>query len=346
MSEPTMTRFLLTAFTALVLISTVEPVAAHDSPPTDQPRHWSLAIHGGAGVIERANFTPEKEAIYRAALARALQAGEDVLDKGGTAVDAVVATLEVLEDDPHFNAGKGAAIAADGNIYLDAAIMDGATQKAGAVAAVTRTKNPILLARTVMDQSRHVFLAGDGADQFARDQGLDQVDPSYFHTPEREKMLEDWKKDHQAMLDITHMYGTVGAVALDSDGHLAAGTSTGGLTGKQWGRIGDSPVIGAGTFARDGDCAVSATGTGEYFIRDTAARQVCDRVRWNHEGIEQAAYDTIISVGSIGGDGGLIAMDATGKATFAINDLGMYRGSVSSDDPVIRTAIFADERLK
>ncbi len=159
-------------------------------------------------------------------------------------------------------------------------------------------------------------------------------------------MLKDWQKDHQAMIDPTHMYGTIGAVALDSDGHLAAATSTGGLTGKQWGRIGDSPLIGAGTYARDGDCAVSATGTGEYFIRDSAARQVCDRVRWNHEDIDAAAYDTIMSVGSIGGDGGLIAMDATGKASFAINDLGMYRGTVSSETPVIKTAIYGDESLR
>lgn len=311
-----------------------------------QRPHWSLALHGGAGVLDRGDLTPDRDAAYRAALTQALQAGQDVLAKNGTALDAVTATLKVLEDNPLFNAGKGAAIAADDKIYLDAAIMDGATQKAGAVAGITRTKNPILLARAVMDKTRHVFLAGEGADQFSIDQGLEQVDPEYFRTPEREQMLQDWKKDHSAISDPTHMYGTVGAVALDSDGHLAAGTSTGGLTGKQWGRIGDSPIIGAGTYARDGDCAVSATGTGEFFIRDSAARQVCDRVLWNHEDIEKAAYDTIMSVGAIGGDGGLIAMDASGHATFAINDLGMYRAEVSSDDPVVRTAIYSDEKLK
>lgn len=311
-----------------------------------QQKHWSLAIHGGAGVIDRGDLTPEKEAAYRAGLTEALAAGQAVLDKGGSAEDAVEAALIPLEDNPLFNAGKGAAIAADGNTYLDAAIMDGGTLKAGAVAALTRTKNPIKAARAVMDHSRHVLLAGEGADAFAKAQGLEQVDPSYFHTPEREQMLKDWQKDHTAMIDPTHMYGTVGAVALDSDGHLAAATSTGGLTGKQWGRVGDSPLIGAGTYARDGDCAVSATGTGEYFIRDSAARQVCDRVRWNHEDITAAAYDTIMSVGSIGGDGGLIAMDKDGKIAFAINDLGMYRGEVSSDQTAPTTAIYPEEELK
>lgn len=311
-----------------------------------QQKRWSLAIHGGAGVIDRGDLTPAKDAAYRAGLAEALKAGQAVLDKGGSSLDAVEAALKPLEDNPLFNAGKGAAIAADGKTYLDAAIMDGGTMKAGAVASITRTKNPIMAARAVMDKTRHVFLAGEGADAFSVQQGLEQVDPNYFHTPEREQMLVDWKKDHTAMIDPTHMYGTVGAVALDSDGHLAAATSTGGLTGKQWGRIGDSPLIGAGTYARDGDCAVSATGTGEYFIRDSAARQVCDRVRWNHESIEQAAQDTIMSVGSIGGDGGLIAMGADGKPAFAINDLGMYRGAISSDSPVIQTAIYSDEKLK
>ena len=309
-----------------------------------QEMHYALAIHGGAGIIERANMSPEKAAAYRQGLSDALAAGQAVLEKGGTAVDAVQATLMVLEDNPMFNAGKGAVIAADNKIYLDAAIMDGSNMKAGAVAGITKTKNPILLARAVMDHTRHVMLAGEGADAFSVAQGLPQVDNDYFRTPEREKGFEAWKKDNLAGIDPTHMYGTTGAVALDADGHLAAGTSTGGLTGKQWGRIGDSPIIGAGTYARDGDCAVSATGTGEYFIRDSAARQVCDRVRWNHEDIDQAAHDTIMSVGSIGGDGGLIAMDASGHASFAINDLGMYRGFVSDLQPVI-TAIFVDEGL-
>lgn len=311
-----------------------------------QRMHWSLAVHGGAGVIERENMPPEKEAQYRASLTKALESGQAVLAKGGTSLDAVEATARVLEDDPLFNAGKGAVIAADGKAYLDAAIMDGGTQKAGAVAGTTRTKNPISLARKVMEKTRHVFLAGEGADAFSVEQGLEQVDPSYFITPERQKAFEAWKAKNLASVDQSHLYGTIGVVALDADGHLAVATSTGGLTGKKWGRIGDSPVIGAGTYARDGDCAVSATGTGEYFIRDSAARQVCDRVRWNKETIDQAAYNTIMSVGALGGDGGLIAMDKDGKAVFAINDLGMYRGAVSSDAPTPRTGIFAGEELK
>lgn len=311
-----------------------------------QRQHWSLAIHGGAGVIERANMPPEKEAAYRTSLTRALSAGQAVLARGGTSLDAVEATARVLEDDPLFNAGKGAVIAADGKSYLDAAIMDGGTMKAGAVAGATRTKNPISLARKVMEKTRHVFLAGEGADAFSVAQGLEQADPSYFVTPERQKAFEAWKAKNLAGIDQSHLYGTIGVVALDSDGHLAAATSTGGLMGKQWGRIGDSPVIGAGTYARDGDCAVSATGTGEYFIRDSAARQVCDRVRWNKETIDQAAYNTIMSVGALGGDGGLIAMDKDGKAVFAINDLGMYRGAVSWDAPNPRTGIFAGESLR
>lgn len=311
-----------------------------------QRLHWSLALHGGAGVIERANMPPEKEARYRASLTQALEVGQKVLSGGGSALEAVEATARVLEDDPLFNAGRGAVIAADGKAYLDAAIMDGGTMKAGAVAGVTRTKNPIRLARRVMDKTRHVFLAGEGADAFSLAQGLEQVDPSYFLTPERQKAFEAWKAKNLAGIDRSHLYGTIGVVALDSDGHLAAATSTGGLMGKQWGRIGDAPVIGAGTYARDGDCAVSATGTGEYFIRDSAARQVCDRVRWNKETIDQAAYNTIMSVGALGGDGGLIAMDKDGKAVFAINDLGMYRGAVSSDSPTPQTGIFAGETLK
>ncbi len=357
-----MRRFL--GFALALTVAVASPALAGDG------KHWSLAIHGGAGIIQRANMPPEKEALYRQGLADAMTAGEAVLAKGGTSMDAVTATLQSLEDNPLFNAGKGAVIAADNRIYLDAAIMDGATMKAGAVAGVTHTKNPILLARKVMEKTRHVFLAGEGADAFSVAQGLEQVDQSYFRTPAREKAFEDWKKTSVSVADcvsdavspgdisnvrveqskctgdLSHLYGTVGAVALDSDGHLAAGTSTGGLTGKQWGRIGDAPIIGAGTYARDGDCAVSATGTGEYFIRDSAARQVCDRIRWNHEDIDHAAYDTIMSIGSIGGDGGLIAMDKDGKASFAINDLGMYRGAVSSDHPTIQTAIFADEGLK
>jgi beta-aspartyl-peptidase (threonine type) len=307
-----------------------------------RPR-WSLALHGGAGVMARGEMTPALDAAYREALQAALAAGQGVLEHGGSALDATQAALVVLEDSPLFNAGRGAAIAADGRIYLDAAIMDGHGQRAGAVAALTRTRNPVLAARAVMDHTHNVLLAGEGADAFSLDQGLRQEDPSWFRTPQREQMFRDWQLHGFVLPNRLHLYGTVGAVALDDDGHLAAATSTGGLTGKKWGRIGDSPLIGAGTFARDGDCAVSATGTGEFFIRDSAGRQVCDRVRWNHQSIATAADDTIRSIGAIGGDGGLIAMDAQGQPAFAINDLGMYRAAVSSAQPARRTAIYADE---
>ena len=259
---------------------------------------------------------------------------------GGSSLDAVEATIRVLEDDPLFNAGRGSVFTADGRNELDASIMDGATLRAGAVAGVTRTRNPISLARAVMEKSPHVMLARDGADQFSIEQGLPQVTPDYFRTEERWQQLLDWRRDHAADLDPTHSHGTVGAVAIDIHGHLAAGTSTGGMTGKRWGRIGDSPVIGAGTYASDKDCAVSGTGSGEYFIRTSAARQLCDRIAWHGENVQAAASATIANIGGIGGDGGVIAMDGEGRIAFAMNTSGMYRGWVTSALPA-RTAIYS-----
>jgi len=319
--------------------------AAAATPAADvpaAPKRWALAIHGGAGVIERGDLTREKEAAYRAGLDAALAAGQKVLSAGGSSLDAVEATIRVLEDNPLFNAGKGAVFTADGRIELDASIMDGATRRAGAVAGVTRTRNPISLARAVMEKSPHVLLARDGADQFSVEQGLPQVDPSYFRTEERWQQLLDWRKDNAAKLDPTHSRGTVGAVALDVNGHVAAGTSTGGMTGKRWGRVGDSPLIGAGTYAADGNCAVSATGSGEYFIRASAARQLCDRIAWLGQNVLQAARDTITNIGDIGGDGGVIALDGSGTIAFAMNSSGMYRGWVTSTRPA-GTAIYSDE---
>jgi len=315
-------------------------------PTPPERREWALAIHGGSGVIERGDLTPEMEADYRASLQAALAAGTEVLEDGGTSLDAVEATLRILEDDPLFNAGRGAVFDAEGRNQLDASIMDGKTLNAGAVAGVSSTKHPVTLARSVMENSRHVLLSGEGADQFAREQGIEQVDPSYFRTDHRWKQIEEWRKDNLSALalDPTHRFGTVGAVALDKDGNLAAATSTGGLTGKRWGRIGDSPIIGAGTYAANGKCAVSGTGTGEYFIRESAGRQVCDRIAWNGQTIAQAADDTIQSIGALGGDGGLIAMDAMGRIAFAMNTEGMYRGAASSEHPA-EEAIYADETL-
>ncbi len=316
------------------------------SPPAPAADHWSLAIHGGAGVIDKKELTAEMEASYRAGLTAALEAGATILRNGGTSLDAVEAAVRVLEDDPHFNAGRGAVFTAEGRNELDAAIMDGATRKAGAVAGVTRTKNPVSLARAVMEKSPHVMLSGPGADAFSKEHGLEQVDPSWFRTEERWQQLERWRRDdHSALPDRSHVWGTVGAVAFDRDGHVAAATSTGGLTGKRWGRIGDSPIIGAGTYAADGICAVSATGTGEFFIRAAVARQLCDRIAWRHESVQSAAAATIADVGSLGGDGGLIAMDGRGRVAFAMNVPGMYRGEVSSTRAA-RTAVYAAEILQ
>ena len=320
-----------------LLVSAVISAAATKPTPT-----WALAIHGGAGVIQRGDLTPEKEAAYRAGLDAAMAAGQKVLAGGGSSLDAVEATIRVLEDNPLFNAGRGAVFTADGRNELDASIMDGASRKAGAVAGVTRTRNPISLARAVMERSRHVMLARDGADQFSLEQGLAQAPPEYFRTEERWQQLLDWRRDHAAELDRTHSRGTVGAVALDVNGHVAAGTSTGGMTGKRWGRIGDSPLIGAGTYAVDGNCAVSATGSGEYFIRASAARQLCDRSAWRGETVQSAASATIADIGSLGGDGGLIAIDGAGHVAFAMNTSGMYRGWVTSSVPAA-TAIYSSE---
>ena len=320
-----------------LLVSAAISAAATKPTPT-----WALAIHGGAGVIQRGDLTPEKEAAYRAGLDAAMAAGQKVLAGGGSSLDAVEATIRVLEDNPLFNAGRGAVFTAEGRNELDASIMDGASRKAGAVAGVTRTRNPISLARAVMERSRHVMLAREGADQFSLEQGLPQAPPEYFRTEERWQQLLDWRRDHAAELDRTHSRGTVGAVALDVNGHLAAGTSTGGMTGKRWGRIGDSPVIGAGTYAVDGNCAVSATGSGEYFIRAGAARQLCDRIAWRGETVQSAASATIADIGTIGGDGGLIAIDGAGHVAFAMNTSGMYRGWVTSSVPAA-TAIYSNE---
>ena len=312
--------------------------------PARAASNWQLAIHGGAGVVAPGSLTPEHEAAYRAGLSAALEAGARILRSGGSSLDAVEATVRVLEDDPLFNAGKGAVFNAEGHNELDAAIMDGRTRAAGAIAGVTRTKNPVSLARAVMEKTPHVMLAGAGADAFSLQAGQVQVEPGYFRTEERWQQYLQWRdKKSSALIDRTHAYGTVGAVALDQAGHLAAATSTGGTVGKRWDRVGDSPIIGAGTFAEDGVCAVSATGDGEFFIRASAARQLRDRMAWHRESVQSAADSTIKDIGGLGGEGGLIAIDAKGRVAFAMNSSGMYRGSVSSSSPA-HTAIYASER--
>ncbi|HMT45717.1 MAG TPA: isoaspartyl peptidase/L-asparaginase [Novosphingobium sp.] len=306
-----------------------------------KPR-WSIAIHGGAGTMTREAMTPGKEAEYRAALDRALAAGTAVLERGGSAMDAVEAAVVVMEDDPHFNAGRGAVFTWDGVNELDAAIMDGRTRAAGAVTGVTRTKNPVRLARAVMADGRHVFLSGAGADQFAREKGLEQVDPAWFATPERRRQLDEMKAKQLSSYDVDRKFGTVGAVALDTSGHVAAATSTGGMTGKRWGRIGDAPVIGAGTYADDRACAVSATGSGEYFIRAGVAHEICARLRFRKESAQQAANAVIAEVGSLGGDGGVIVVTPRGEAVFAQNTPGMYRARATSAG-VRQVAIFRQD---
>lgn len=303
---------------------------------------WTLVIHGGAGVIERDRITPEDDAAIRAALGKALEAGSAILKAGGTSMDAVEAVVRELEDDPHFNAGRGAVFTYDGENELDAAIMDGATRKAGAVAGVKRTRHPVSLARAVMEKSPHVMLSRAGADRFSIEQGLEQVDPGWFATPERRRQLDEMKADRLSSFDVDLKYGTVGAVARDSKGNLAAATSTGGLTGKRWGRIGDSPIIGAGTYADNRACAISATGSGEYFIRLGVAHEICARVRLKGESPQQAADAVIAELGALGGTGGVIVTGPGGEAVFSFNTPGMYRARATSDSRG-EVAIYGDE---
>jgi beta-aspartyl-peptidase (threonine type) len=294
----------------------------------------AFALPGGAGAMPRAELTPEREQAVRADLARALKAGHAILAGGGSALDAVVAAIVVLEDSPRFNAGKGAVFNADGKNELDASIMDGATMKAGAIAAVHRVKNPIRLARAVMDQSQHVMLIGDGAEAFAKSVGIELVSPDYFHTKYRWDQLQKAKASERssprAELPRDLRLGTVGAVALDREGRLAAGTSTGGMTNKRWGRVGDSPIIGAGTYAND-RCAVSATCWGEFYIRAAAAHDICARVAYRGDAIPAAA-DAVVqdAIPKLGGDGGVIALDRDGHVAFSFNTEGMYRGTIDA----------------
>ncbi len=309
------------------------------------PPSWSLIVHGGSGRLTRENVSAAADAAYRAGLAAALAAGGSRLAQGDSAVDAVETAVRLLEDDPAYNAGRGAVYTAEGRIELDAAIMDGATRAAGAVAGVTRTRNPVSLARAVMTASPHVLLARDGADVFALEQGLEQVETGWFRVEERWQALQAMKAAAargESLFDKTLKYGTVGAVARDTVGHLAAATSTGGLTGKRWGRIGDSPVLGAGTWANDDSVAISATGSGEDFIRLAAAHEICARIRMLGETPQFAADAVLAELRSIDGDGGVIFAGADGSLGWSFNTLSMLRGCVTaSTKPLV--AIYADE---
>jgi beta-aspartyl-peptidase (threonine type) len=326
------------------------PQSSADMPATSRPA-YAIAIHGGAGALSRKDMTPEKEAAYHAALDSALTIGETILKNGGSALDAVEKTVSYLEDCPLFNAGRGAVFTHEGKNELDASIMDGVTQKAGAVGGVTTVRNPIQLARAVMEKSPHVMLTGRGAEQFALENGFERVDPSWFYTPERWNYLQEVLKEEaekSGNKPMNHLparehpdkkFGTVGCVALDNKGNLAAGTSTGGMTNKRWNRLGDSPVIGAGTYASNDACAVSCTGHGEYFIRYAVAYDVWARMTYGGATLDEATRAIIDQkLVEKGGEGGLIAVDKNGNISQPFNSEGMYRGYAKPGER--KTAIY------
>ena len=301
----------------------------------NNPMKFGMVIHGGAGTIERSEMTPENEAAHRAGLEQSLKAGYAVLERGGSSLDAVEAAIRVLEDNPLFNAGKGAVFTHEGTNELDASIMDGKTLNAGAVADLQHIRNPISLARMVMEKSPHVMLVGDGAETFARKMGMPFVDQKYFYTNERWQSLQKEKaKTSPAPMSDKDRHGTVGAVALDKAGNLAAGTSTGGTTNKQSGRVGDSPIIGAGTYADNRTCAVSCTGDGEYFIRSVVAHDISAMMEYKGMPVQAAAQAALDKAGRLGGTGGLIAIDKQGNFAMPFNTSGMYRGRVGEDGKV------------
>lgn len=336
-----MLRPVLVALTlALTACQTPATVIAEEADVAETEKvEWRLVIHGGAGVILRENMTAEREAAYTAALETALAAGAAVLREGGSAVDAVQAAVIPMEDDPLFNAGQGAVFTAAAEHELDASIMNGDNRDAGAVAGVKTVKNPILAARAVMDQSEHVMFAGAGADAFAASVGLELVDNSYFDTESRRQSLERVLQERTRTDADRH--GTVGAVAIDANGNLAAATTTGGMTAKAAGRIGDSPLIGAATYAQNGVCAVSATGHGEYFIRVAVAKTICARVELAGESVGAAAQSALDQVAMLGGDGGVVVIDGDGGYEYVFNSKGMYRGMIDPDG--METAIFEQE---
>lgn len=315
-----------------------------------------LLIHGGAGGIRRDKLKPERERAFTEVLSQSLHAGHGILAAGGSSIDAVIAAITVMEDSPLFNAGKGAVFSHEGRNELDASIMDGATLMAGAVAAVTTVRNPIRAAHAVMTQSRHVMLIGQGAEAFAAEHNLDIVDTAYFHQQHRWNQLQkaianeqivldhdlDAESQYESQTENQEKHGTVGAVALDRNGNLAAGTSTGGLTNKRYGRVGDTPVIGAGTYADNRSIAVSATGTGEMFLRTAAAFNTAAQVRLQQKTVAAAADATLAEIAAIGGEGGLIVLQANGDSALCFNTSGMFRGVIGSDG-VARIGIFSGD---
>ncbi|HYC27799.1 MAG TPA: isoaspartyl peptidase/L-asparaginase [Chitinophagaceae bacterium] len=313
-----------------------------------------MVIHGGAGTILRSQMSPEREKAYQDALREALTRGYNILKNGGSALDANEAAIRYMEDSPLFNAGKGAVFTNEGKNELDAAVMDGSTLKAGSVAGLTTVKNPITLARAVMEKSPHVMMIGGGAEKFAKEQGLEIVDPSYFRTEDRWRGLQRAKREDSLKAvegktgrvlqpeNKDYKYGTVGAVSLDKKGNLAAATSTGGMTNKKYGRVGDVPVIGAGTYANNNTCAISCTGWGEFFIRLVVAKSVSDLIELKGMSVQEAADKLVMKdVPKLGGDGGLIALDKNGKFSMPFCTEGMYRGYVTESGKIV-IAIYKD----
>jgi L-asparaginase / beta-aspartyl-peptidase len=345
----------LTSLVTVIVVAVAATSCGSPSPPlADSPPRWGILIHTGAG-----NFTVqslgEREAPMREAMTAALSAGHAVLARGGSSLDAVEAAIVILEDSPHFNAGKGAVFTHSGTNELDSSIMDGRTRQAGAVAGLKHVKNPVRLARLVMETSPHVMMVGEGAEAFAREQGrIEMVDEKYFYTERAwtllQRALEQEKTRPQtgatpAPWQKPDYFGTVGAVAIDQQGNLAAATSTGGMTNKRYGRVGDSPIIGAGTYASNASCAISATGHGEYFIRYTVAHDICARVEYRGMGV-QAAADMVVRevLREAGGEGGVIGMDRAGNVAVSLNVTGMGRGYMGSDGKV-QIAFAADDKI-
>lgn len=336
------------SLSVLFLLNSCSNELPADHASSVEKSAYALAIHGGAGTINKEDLSPEKEADIRATLERALDAGEAVLKSGGDALDAVEQAIMVLEDSPHFNAGKGAVFTHDGNNELDASIMDGRDLNAGAVGGLKQVRNPILAARAVMEKSDHVLLTGAGAETFAIEQGIDTVSTDYFFTDFRwqalQRAIEKEKKNPVGWLEEepTFKYGTVGCVALDKNGNLAAGTSTGGMTNKRYNRFGDVPVIGAGTYANNQSCAVSCTGHGEYFIRYAVAHDISAQMIYGNKTLEEATYHTIHEkLVDAGGNGGLISVDKNGAISLSFNSTGMYRGYAKPGER--KVAIYAED---
>ena len=332
----------------LITVCSSSIFAQQTAPNKTNTGKYVLVIHGGAGTLNKSQFTPALEAKYKSGLDSALIVGNAILEKGGTALDAVEATVKVLENNPLFNAGKGAVFTNEGVNELDAAIMDGKTLAAGSIAGVRTIKNPITAARAVMEKSEHVLLSGRGAETFAAAQGIEIVDPSYFYTPERWKglqrakqrdSLDQLKKAGQVAYETENeeqrrkdKYGTVGAVALDTHGNLAAATSTGGMTNKKWGRIGDAPIIGSGTYANNNTVAISCTGWGEYFLRLVMAKSISDRMEFGGQSLALASETLVMKeLPALGGDGGLIAVDKNGNIALPFCTEGMYRGFIKKE---------------